>query len=596
MREAFIFLAVLSAATIPGDGRAQSHDLIGYWHNWSDANAPYIPLDQVDPRYSVIEVAFALPANGSTSNMQFVPAMVSQSTLITQIQTLQAAGRKVLISIGGATATVQLNSNAQRDVFVSSMLTILNTFGFDGIDLDLEGSSVSITSGTIAAPIDQPIIRLIAAVNSIATQYQASHGHHMMLTMAPETAFVQGGMSAFGGIWGAYLPIIHALRDRLDILQVQLYNSGSMYGINGAIYEQGTADFILSQTEAVIQGFNTLGGYFNGLPPEKVASALPACPSAAGGGYVSSAVLVSAMNYLLGTGPQPGNYTRTASYPALRGLMTWSVNWDALNTCNTTSYRYAQTYQSIFGTSLPVRVRAMLDGPYDPILHLMHDSLRVHSYIPTLEPFTAAGFTQVAANTGQVPASGVLNFSGNNAIVDWVLLELRSALAPSQILQTRTALIQRDGDIVALDGTSPVTFSGVAGSYRIAARQRNHLGVMTATSVMLSTSILNIDLTNGSTATYGTNALKNVNGTMVMWAGNTARDVLIKYTGSANDRDPILVRIGGTIPTNTVSGYFAEDVNMDAKVKYTGAANDRDPVLVNIGGTVPTNTLSEQLP
>jgi chitinase len=42
--------------------------------------------------------------------------------------------------------------------------------------------------------------------------------------MAPETAFVQGGMSAFTGIWGAYLPVIHALRDSLDMLNVQLYN------------------------------------------------------------------------------------------------------------------------------------------------------------------------------------------------------------------------------------------------------------------------------------------------------------------------------------------------------------------------------------
>ncbi len=596
MKHAITFLSFLSALTIPAISLAQSHDLIGYWQNWNDANSPYIQLDQVDPRYSVIEVAFAEPVMGSTSNMQFAPTMVSQSTLITQIQTLQAAGKKVLISIGGANATVQLNSNTQRDAFVTSMLGILNTFSFDGIDLDLEGASVSITGGTIAAPIDQPIIRLIAAVNSIATQYETSHGHHMMLTMAPETAFVQGGMSSFGGIWGAYLPIIHALRDRLDILQVQLYNSGSMYGINGGIYNQGTADFIVSQAEAVIQGFDTGGGHFNGLPPEKVASALPACTSAAGGGYVSPTVLASAMNYLLGLGPQPGSYTRTATYPALRGLMTWSINWDAVNTCNTTSYRYAQGYQSIFGTSLPVRARAMLEGPYDPILHLMHDSLRVHQYIPTVEPFTAAGFTQVAANTGQIPASDVFNFSGNNAIVDWVLLELRSAITPSQILQTRTALIQRDGDIVALDGTSPVTFSSAAGSYRIAARQRNHLGVMTAASVMLTTSIANIDFTNSATATYGTNALKNVNGTMVMWAGNTARDALIKYTGASNDRDPILVRIGGTVPTNTVSGYFIEDVNMDGKVKYTGVANDRDPILVNIGGTVPTNTLSEQLP
>ena len=63
-----------------------------------------------------------------------------------------------------------------------------------------------------------------------------------------------------------------------------------------------------------------------------------------------------------------------------------------------------------------------------------------------------------------------------------------------------------------------------------------------------------------------------------------------------NDRDPILVAVGGTVPTATVSGYLPTDVNMDGRVKYTGSVNDRDPILVNVGGTVPTNTRVEQLP
>jgi hypothetical protein len=82
----------------------------------------------------------------------------------------------------------------------------------------------------------------------------------------------------------------------------------------------------------------------------------------------------------------------------------------------------------------------------------------------------------------------------------------------------------------------------------------------------------------------------------VLWAGNALRDVVIRYTGGNNDRDPILVRVGGAVPTNTVAGYWPEDVNLDGVVKYTGPANDRDPILVNIGGTVPTSTREEQLP
>jgi hypothetical protein len=123
-----------------------------------------------------------------------------------------------------------------------------------------------------------------------------------------------------------------------------------MYGIDGNIYAQGTADFIVSQTDALIQGFNTAGGFFNGISPEKVAVALPACASAAGGGYTDTATVRSALKYLLGEGPQPGAYAlaQPGGYPSLRGMMTWSVNWDAVSACNGAN-SYAENYERIFG-------------------------------------------------------------------------------------------------------------------------------------------------------------------------------------------------------------------------------------------------------
>ena len=82
----------------------------------------------------------------------------------------------------------------------------------------------------------------------------------------------------------------------------------------------------------------------------------------------------------------------------------------------------------------------------------------------------------------------------------------------------------------------------------------------------------------------------------MLWGGNTIGDGALLYTGQGNDRDPILQVIGGAVPTGTVVGYQATDVNMDGKVRYTGVDNDRDPILQNIGGSVPTNTREEQLP
>ena len=329
--------------------------LIGYWQNWQDANSPYIQLDQVDNRYNIIDVAFAVPGFGTDYRMEFIPDQVTLNTLHTQVQNLQSMGKKVLISAGGATAPISLNNAMERDSFCNSMLRIINTYGFDGMDIDFEGSSLSVSGGSISAPVDASIINLVASIRQMMTSFYAVHGKKMILTMAPETAFVQGGMSAYGGIWGAYLPVIDALRDSIDVLHVQLYNSGSMYGADGGIYNEGTADFIVAMSEAVIHGFNTAGGMFNGLPASKVAIGLPACTSAAGGGYVAPQQVKLAMDYLLGTGTQPGTYSlfNSAGYPDFRGMMTWSVNWDAVSSCGA-AYSYAANYDSIFNSTTAI--------------------------------------------------------------------------------------------------------------------------------------------------------------------------------------------------------------------------------------------------
>jgi chitinase len=326
--------------------------LIGYWHNWNDVSAPYIQLDAIDNRYNVIEMAFAIPTSNSDMTMLFTPNVVSQNVLINKIQSLQSQGKKILLSVGGANATIDLTTTANKNAFVSSMTTLINTYGFDGIDIDIEnGNSILVNGGTIVSPGNIAQVNLIDAIKQIMANYRTSHSQKLLLTMAPETAYVQGGQSSFGNIWGGYLPIIHGLRDSLDLLQVQLYNSGTMYGIDANIYTQGTSDFIIAMTEAVIQGFNTTGGAFLGIPASKVAVGLPACNSAAGGGFVDTPIVKKAIDYLRGTGTKPGNYvlSNISGYPTLRGMMTWSINWDAISSCGG-SYSYANNYQRIFGS------------------------------------------------------------------------------------------------------------------------------------------------------------------------------------------------------------------------------------------------------
>jgi chitinase len=356
-----LFLTLLCSLATPVFAQLPNPALVGYWHNWNTANAPYIQLEQVDNRYNVIAVAFAVPRSGTDYDMTFTPSGgVTAAAFKTKIQTLQGQGKKVLLSVGGGGTAVSLSDANERNIFASSMLTLLNNYGFDGMDIDIEGSGLTLTGGTVAAPVDASIVNLIAAIKTIMSSYYVANGKQLLLTMAPETAFVQGGMSAYSGVWGAYLPVIQGLRDSLALVHVQLYNSGSMYGINRGIYTQGTADFIVALTEAVIRGFTTSGsgGVFSGLPASKVAIGLPACTSAAGGGFTTETVVASAVNYLRGVGPKPGTYTlvQSGGYPTLRGMMTWSMNWDAVATCNTASYKYAQNYQTLFGSAVPIEL------------------------------------------------------------------------------------------------------------------------------------------------------------------------------------------------------------------------------------------------
>ena len=243
-----------------------------------------------------------------------------------------------------------------------------------------------------------------------------------------------------------------------------------------------------------------------------------------------------------------------------------------------------------------VNVKGFLEGPYSTGTGLMSDALRAASLIPATEPYTALGFTQVGGG-GETVAPAVLAVTGNNAIVDWVMVELRSAANSTVITRTRCGLIQRDGDVVDVNGTSPLSFAGLAAAnYFVTLRHRNHQGVMTLASVGLSSAPGTVDFSLVSTSTFGTAATKTVGTVKALWAGNARRDTNILYTGSNNDRDVILVKVGSTTPNNTAAGYFPEDVNMNGSVQYTGSGNDRDPILVNVGSTTPNNVRTEQLP
>lgn len=232
-----------------------------------------------------------------------------------------------------------------------------------------------------------------------------------------------------------------------------------------------------------------------------------------------------------------------------------------------------------------VNVRAVLEGPFDGTA--MKSDLNTNNLLPNTDPF----------GLGETMNPAVKAFTGLSAPVDWAKVELRSNVNPATVVASRAVLVQRSGNLMQPTGEQTITFPGTAaGNYHVVVKHRNHFGIMSFSPYLLRDPGTLVDFTTSATATYGTGARKTVGASEVMWMGNVTGDGFIKYTGSGNDRDPILVRVGSTTPNNTVIGYYLEDTNIDGTVKYTGGANDRDPILVNVGSTVPTNTKVEQLP
>ncbi|MBQ4822717.1 glycosyl hydrolase family 18 protein [Aquimarina sp. MMG016] len=308
--------------------------LVGYWHNFDNSSS--LPkLREVSDKWDVINVSFAIPTvlGGSTMTFSPDPAIYSSAQEFKDdVALLQSRGKKVLISMGGATGAVDVSSPTDAQAFSSSMISIIREYGFDGMDIDFEGSSVSLAAGDtdFKNPTSPKIVNLINGCRTILSQFSSD----FILSMAPETLFVQGGFSGYGGASGAYLPIIYALRNEMDYIHVQHYNTGCMLGLDGLCYSQGNADFQVAMAEMLLQGFPVAGGQqFPALRQDQMAIGLPASPSAAGGGYTAPAEVHKALDYLIKGQSFGGRYTlrNPSGYANFRGLMTWSINWDIVS-------------------------------------------------------------------------------------------------------------------------------------------------------------------------------------------------------------------------------------------------------------------------
>ena len=303
--------------------------IVGYWECWNISN---LRLKDISPKYNVINVAFGVPRDSSHEMIIHGLGAADSAMLKSDILALQSQGKKILLSIGGATHSIQIETQTQKAIFVSSLIRLVEEYNFDGIDIDIETVSLDLDADDydFTSPTTPRIVNLIGAIQEICAYFS---DQEFWLTAAPETAYLQPYYSGVSN-HGAYLPILHALRNEFAFIHPQFYNSGSMYGGDGQVYFPGTPDFLVALSEPLITGFYVINDrneyrFFEGLRADQVAIGLLTTASE-GSGYMESSEINKALDYLTKGISFGGAYIlqNPSGYPDFSGIMGWSINCD----------------------------------------------------------------------------------------------------------------------------------------------------------------------------------------------------------------------------------------------------------------------------
>lgn len=283
--------------------------LMGFWHNWPAGAADgyqqgsfaNIALEDVPSEYNVVAVAF-MKGRGIPT---FQPYNLSDAEFRRQVGVLNAQGRAVLISLGGADAHIELHAG-QEQALAAEIVRLVETYGFDGLDIDLEQSAIDLADNQ----------RVLPAALKLVREHYAGQGKHFIVSMAPEFPYLHKN--------GKYVPYLQALEGVYDFIAPQYYNQGGdglwvqeANGGKGAWIAQNNdamkEDFLYYLTESLATGSRD----FVRIPAQRLAIGLPSNVDAAATGYVIDPAAVSNAFRRL-----------EAAGHAIKGLMTWSVNWD----------------------------------------------------------------------------------------------------------------------------------------------------------------------------------------------------------------------------------------------------------------------------
>jgi len=246
--------------------------------------------------------------------------------------------------------------------------------------------------------------------------------------------------------------------------------------------------------------------------------------------------------------------------------------------------------------STQVNAKTLLQGNYAGSGQMNPNLVTI---IPDDQPFNRLPWNYTG---GENLNSANENSDAPANMVDWILVELRSAEDSSLIVAQRAALLMDDGNIADTNLAASITFDSVPpGNYYLCLHHRNALPVMSANPIPTPNSFLYDFSDPVSNPPFGgvSQALIELEpGIYGMIGGDVNSDGILKYSGPNNDRGLVLQLLvnqtGSTSITTTINGYYDEDISMDGTVKYSGPDNDPSIIiqnLVNLSGSTSITTI-----
>lgn len=249
----------------------------GYWQMWNGPKVSEVTTNASG--YNLLYAAFAVGSD-KQGRVAFKPVFESGRALIDDIAASKATtGATWLLSIGGgADRTIRLTTTAQANTMFNSLKPIIDTYGFQGIDFDIEcGSSCFKPSAGV----------------TLANLLKNHYGNNFVIAAAPRPYEVRSSS-------GLYAQFALQAGAGLDLVTLQDFD----------FPEASDATKLAAIVDADLASMTSMG-----IPASKI---MIGCITYSK--YTAGHNTVDVYKNIF--------LTQKAKYPALRGVYLWELSFD----------------------------------------------------------------------------------------------------------------------------------------------------------------------------------------------------------------------------------------------------------------------------